>query len=238
MLTAGVYNDPNSVSNFMKEALRYTGPEVPLHEEDLPRQRNKAMNKAIMSTREHGGRYSHDPFHPELFLGDLSKDPRLSTTAPLVEKMVDQHRFRQTRYIAGKLQDDRTASTESISGTKLMLRQIKQGFNDRATRMAGIFDDSFNTMQSRTPLPGDSTHKVGDTIKEDQKIYQVGDEKILPQYSTDIVSKLSNQIGNQWGVQPDQRMGISSVSNICRMWTKLRQQFFALESRIQTSRAR
>lgn len=215
--TPDVYNDPNTVSNFMKEMLRNTGPDAPIFEQDMPRQSRNAGGQSLLSMQEHGSRYSHTPYHPELFLGDLTKDPRMSTNEPLVSQMAEQNKFRQERYIRGKLQDVADVRSEGVIGTKRMVKQIKLGFDNMATRMGGIFDDSTGNMVARTnPNPGNSIHKVGDTLKEDQTIYQIGDEKILPHYGTDIVSKLSNMVGIQWQVQPDAKVGLSSVSNIYR----------------------
>ncbi len=215
--TKDIYHDPNTVENFMKEALRDRGSDKPIFEHELPRQRNHFAASSLLSMQEHGSRYSHDPYHPELFLGDLTKDQRQSDTAPVVSKMADQHKFRHERYIAGKLQDVGDVRAEGVIGSKRMLKQIKEGYNLTATRMGGIFDDSTNTMVARAnPHPGDSTHKVGDSLKEDQTIYQIQDEKILPKYSTDIVNKISNTIGNTWSSQPDNKYGLSSVSNVYR----------------------
>jgi hypothetical protein len=215
--TTNIYNDPNTVENFMKETLRDRGSDKPIFEHELPRQSRNMLSSSLLHMQEYGSRYKRDPYHPELFLGDLSKDQRQSDTAPLVAQMAEQHRFRHEKYIRGKLQDVGDVRAEGTIGTKRMLKQIKQGYSNMATRMGGIFDDSTNGMIARTnPHPGNSTHKVGDAIKEDQAIYEVNDEKILPKYSTDIVNKLSNMVGIQWSVQPDNKYGLSSVSNVYR----------------------
>ncbi len=209
--------DPRTVENYMKEVLRSTGPDAPLFEQDLPRKGHNPLSQSILNTQEHGGRYTHAPFHPELFLGDLTKDQRLSTTTVRTDQLMEQQKFRQSRYIHGKLQDVADVRTEGMVGNKRMLRQVKDGFNDTATRMGGIFDDSTNTMVSRAnPNPGKTIHEVGDTLKEDQVIYQTGGEKILPKYGADPISKLSNMIGVNWQVQPDTKYKVSSVSNIYR----------------------
>lgn len=215
--TYDVYDDPLTVENFMKETLRYTGCDAPLYEEDLPRASRNPLSQTILNVQEYGGRYTHAPFHPELFLGDMTKDQRKSSTMPLTAQMADQHTFRHERYIKGKFQDVGDVRTEGLVGTKRMLRQVRQGHNNTATRMGGIFDDSINTMVARSnPNPGNSTHKVGDTIQDDQNMYEVNGEKILPKYGTDIVGKLSNMVGVQWEVQPDAKYGLSSVSNVYR----------------------
>jgi len=215
--TEDVYDDPLAVENFMKDAIRDYRCDKPIFESEMPRQTKNVLSNALLNMQEFGSRYTHDPYHPELFLGDLSKDPRMSDTEPMVAQIADQNRFRYDRYIKGKLQDVADVRSEGMIGGKRMLKQIRGGFGDLATRMGGIFDDSFNTIVTRAnPHPGDSIHKVGDTIQEDQAIYQQLDEKILPKYGTDIVSKLGNMIGVQWDVQPETRFGLSSVSNVYR----------------------
>ncbi len=217
MNTKNEYYDPNTVDNFMKEAIRDRGSDKPIFEDELPRQRNNMLNNSLLTMNEFGSRYKRDPYHPELFLGDLTKDPRQSDIDPMTAQMRDQNKFRYDRYIHGKLQDVSDDRQEGMVGTKRMLRQIKDGFNDTATRLTGLFDESFNTMISATnPKPGKTILTADQTIKEDQKIYQIQDEKILPQYSTDIVSKLNNMVGLQWQIQPDARYGLSSVSNVYR----------------------
>lgn len=217
IITADAYYDPHSVENFMKEVIRGTGPDAPLFEQDLPRQRINPLSHSILSMQEHGSRYSHDPYHPELFLGDLTKDDRMSATDPLVSKMNDQHKFRHKRYIEGKMQVSQDSRTEGLVGGKRILRQVKQGYHDTVYRMGGIFGDSTNTLVGgANPKRANSIHQVGDSIKEDQKIYEVGDEKILPHYSADIVNKISNQVGINWQVQPDNKFKVSSISNLYR----------------------
>lgn len=214
--TSNAYYDPNTVSNFMKEMIRNTGSDKPLFEDELPRQSGHVAGRALLSMQEHGSRYARDPYHPELFLGDLTKDQRMSSIEPRTSQMVQQNKFRQEKYIVGKLQDVGDVRAEGVIGTKRMIRQIKQGLNDTATRMSGIFEDSTGNVVNRAPHAGNSTHKVGAVVYEDQAIYQVKDEKILPRYGTDIVNKLSNMIGVQWDVQPDTKYKLSSVSNVYR----------------------
>jgi hypothetical protein len=214
--TPDQYADPNTVENFMMEAIRDRGCEKPIFEEELPRERNNMMNNSILTLMEHGSRYKRDPYHPELFMGDLTKDPRQSDTAPIMADMTAQNKWRYDRYIHGKLQDVSSDQIEGMVGTKRMLRQIKDGFGDTATRMTGLFDESFNTMiTAANPRPAGQI-KADDAIQEDQAVYQIQDERILPKYSTDIVSKLGNMVGLQWQVQPDNRYGLSSVSNVYR----------------------
>jgi hypothetical protein len=216
--TPNVYNDPNTVENFMKETIRNTGSDAPLFESDMPRRGgSNPFGQALLSAHEHGSRYSHTPYHPELFLGDLSKDQRQTSYEPVVSQMAEQNRFRQQRYIHGKLQDVADVRTENMVGEKRMLRQVRQGYNDTAARMGGIFDDSSNGINARSSArPARTIQQVGDSIKEDQKIYENGGEKILPQFGASAADKLSNMVGVQWAVQPEAKFGLSSVSNIYR----------------------
>jgi hypothetical protein len=152
-----------------------------------------------------------------MFMGDLTKDPRLTTTDPRTDQMAEQHRFRHERYIRGKLQNNTDSRMEGVIGPKRMVRQIKAGFGDLSTRLGDLFDDSFNNMAvSANPHPGNTIIRPQDAIQEDQAIYQVQDEMILPRYSTDIISKLRNLVGAKWQAVPDGRFGISSVSNVYR----------------------
>ena len=214
--TADTYYDPNSVSNFMKETLRYTGSEKPIFEDEMPRS-SKIARQNILSIQEHGGRHSHAPFHPELFLGDLTKDQRGTENNPISSKMTDQSKFRHDRYIKGKLQNNAEVQMEGVVNERRMQAQVSDGFNDTAKRLTDLFSDSVgSTVRRSNPHPGNSTHKVGDTLTEDNKIYETQGEKVVPTYGMDIVNSVSNKVGINWQVQPDNKYGISSVSNLYR----------------------
>ncbi len=208
--------DPNTVENFMKETLRYTGPEKPLFEYELPRTDNPQRDLYLKLHAE-GTPYSHDPYHPELYLGDHTKDPRGAENNPNVSKITDQDRFRQSRYIAGKLQDDPDHRVEGTAPEKAVRRAVYDGFYNAASKMATIFDDSVDGSNRRAnPNPGKTIQRLGDNIKEDQKFYESSSEKIIPTMGYNPVSLLSNQIGVNWEVQPEAKFGVSSISNLYR----------------------
>lgn len=210
------YYDPDTVENFMKETLRNTGPEKPLFEHELPRKDNPHRNM-MLQLHATGSPYSHDPYHPELFLGDISADPRGVENNPNVSQIAEQSRFRQTKYIAGKLQDDPDKRTEGVASSKALDRAIYGGFADTATRMTNLFDDSVDgAVRKSNPNPGRTIQQVGDTIKEDQKFHQSTSEKIIPSMGYNPISLLSNQVGIHWMEQPEGKFGLSSVSNTYR----------------------
>ena len=80
------YYDEKSVENFQKETIRYGGSETPLHEEELPRIDNINRTNRL-NLMEYGSRYTHEPFHPELFLGDITKDERGTVNEPTAHKV-------------------------------------------------------------------------------------------------------------------------------------------------------
>jgi hypothetical protein len=208
--------DPNTVENFMKETLRYTGTDKPIFEHELPRT-NNVHRDLILKLHAEGSPYSHDPYHPELFLGDMTYDPRGTENNPNVSQIADQSRFRQQRYIVGKLQDDPDKRTEGLASGNAIMRATRGGYDNTASRMSGIFDDSIDTSVRRSnPNPGRTIQKVGDNLKEDQKFNQSSSEKIIPKMGYNPVSLLSNQIGVQWQVQPEGKFSVSSISNLYR----------------------
>lgn len=208
--------DPNTVENFMKETLRYTGTDKPIFEHELPRT-NNPQRSMMLKLHAEGSPYSHDPYHPELFLGDLTKDPRGTENNPNVSQIADQSRFRQERYIVGKLQDDPDKRTEGVASSGSIMKATMGGLGNTATRMAGIFDDSVDAAVRRSnPNPGRTIQKVGDNLKEDQKFNQSPSETIIPKMGYNPISLLSNQIGIQWQVQPEGKFAVSSVSNLYR----------------------
>lgn len=207
------FKDRDTVLNFQKELLMDTRPEKPIFEHEIPGS-NQNAKTTIMNVYEHGGRYTHAPFHPELFLGDMTPDPRGTENNPNVSQMADQARFRQDRYIKGKLQDATTSLYDSAPGNKRMVQQVRGGHQDTISRMSQLFEDSNDGMIRQAS--GRYTGKRNEAIAEDQKIYEVGDEKILPQRGRNIVNDISNKIGIQWDVQPDNKFSVSAVSNLYR----------------------
>lgn len=216
MTTTDDYWDPNTTENFMKETLRYTGTEKPLFEHEMPRKDNPHRD---MMLRLHatGSPYSHDPYHPELFLGDLTNDPRGVENTPNVSQIADQSRFRQEKYIKGKLQDDPDQRTEGVASSAAINRAVYGGFANTATRMTNMFDDSIDAEVRRSnPNPGRTIQKVGDSLKEDQKFHQSQSEKIIPSMGYNPISLLTNQVGIHWMEKPEAKFGLSSVSNTYR----------------------
>lgn len=208
--------DPNTTENFMRETLRYAGADKPLHDYELPRTSNPQRD-IYLKLHAEGTPYSHDPYHPELYLDDHTRDPRGVENNPNVSQIVDQARFRQMRYIAGKLQDDPDHRVEGLAPSRAVLNASMGGLYNTASRLATIFNDSTDAAVRRTnPHPGNTIQKVGDNIKEDQKFNQSSSEKIMPKMGYNPVSLLSNQIGVNWDVQPEAKFGISSISNLYR----------------------
>lgn len=216
MTTTDDYYDPATVENFMKETLRHTGTEKPLFEHELPRKDNPHRDM-MLNLHATGSPYSHDPYHPELFLGDLTVDPRGVENNPNVSQIAEQSLFRQKRYIAGKLQDDPDKRTEGVAPSKAINRAVYGGFADTATRLTNLFDDSVDgVVRKSNPNPGRTIAQVGDSLKEDQKFHQSQSEKIMPSMGYNPISLLSNQIGIHWMEQPEGKFGLSSVSNTYR----------------------
>lgn len=212
---SGGYYDPKTVENYLNEAIRYDGTDPPLMEADMPRASNNPLSQSVLSVRHNGARYSHAPFHPELFLGDLTKDARGSEERPRMGSMRDQHLFRHARYLEGKLQDVGDTRAEGVIGPKQMLRNVKGGFNDRAARMAGIFRDSVPSFQQGLPPTQRSVLlQVGDSVKEEMKHHRSDGEMVQPKYGTDFGKKIANQLVPQWQAQPDGKAGSSSETRI------------------------
>jgi hypothetical protein len=207
------FKDKDTVLNYQKELLMDTRPEKPIFEHEILGS-NQIAKTTLMNVYEHGGRYTHDPYHPEMFLGDLTADPRGTENNPNVSEMAEQARFRQERYIKGKLQNSTTTIMESAPGSKRMVQQARGGHNDTISRMSQLFDDSSDGMVRKAS--GGHNGKRLETIGEDQAIYQVGDEKILPHRGKNIINELSNKVGIQWDVQPDNKFSVSSISNLYR----------------------
>ncbi len=215
-ITPDVYYDPDTLENFRKETLRFTGADKPIFEHELPRTQNPHRD-LLLNINAFGTPYKKDPYHPELFLGEMSRDPRGVENDPIVSKVVDQARFRQERYIRGKLQDDPDVRAQGVASSKLLDRAVYGGFGLTATRMANIFDDSVDAaVRKSNPNPGNTIHKVGTSLKEEKGIYKIKEETIVPVNGYNPISFLSNQVGQKWQSQPDMKYGISSISNLYR----------------------
>lgn len=209
--TPNVYTDPNTISNFMNDAIRDTSSDAPLFESDLPRKSNNPIAQSLLSTYENGSRYSHAPYHPELFLGDLSSDPRMSTTDPIMSQMSNQHKFRHDRYIVGKLQDVADVRSEGVHGEKKVVAIARDGFNDTARRLTDLFDDSLHGDVRRTnPNPGNTIHQTTKSARETM-IYAPNEGKVVPRYSSD---RVGNSLVVQHLVVPDTTQGESSEARV------------------------
>lgn len=208
--------DPDTVFNSQKETLRFTGCDKPLFEHELSRKENP-IRDTIIRMHQKGSYRDHDPYQPELFLGDLTKDVRGVENNPNVNQIADHARFRQERYIKGKLQDSPDTKYEGPASSKRIDNAVRGGFDNTASRMAGIFNDSSDVVVRKSSAnPGRTIQKVGDNLKEDQQIYQTKSETIIPQMGYNPVTIFSNQIGAQWKAQPESKFGLSSISNTYR----------------------
>ena len=217
--TENIYYDPDQVQNFMKDALRYTGTEPPLFESDMPR--NNTMNATNRLTlMEHGKRYDHAPYHPEIFLGDTSQDVRGVATEPSLKKVADQNSYRFEKYHKKIFKNDNTHNIiEGVASEKLISKLKANGVYHTASRLK-IFDESMDTIVPRGKHDnGNKLNLYKDTFQQNDKY--VGDlfEKIIPSVGGNKVSQLSNSVGAKWESLPDTKFKMSSYSNLYR--TKL-----------------
>ena len=199
-VTKDYYYDPNCVENFQKEAIKYNGCETPIFEEEFIRT-STTHRQDRLSMMEHGSRYSHTPYHPGLFLGDLTKDERGTFNEPLAHKVTEQNAFRQKRYIF--MQDDNTHNIiEGVVNEKDMMNRVKQGLNKTASIYKGVFDESNDGVHyAANSNPGNNKSNLEVTIKEDQKFYESQGETIM--YPAVIASKTGIHfliVGNESGV--------------------------------------
>jgi hypothetical protein len=188
-LTENDWYDENTNDNFRKETLRYTGTDKPLFEHELPRKDN-IQRDLMLRLHANGTPYDHAPYHPELFLGEMTPDPRGVENTPNVREIADHARFRQERYIEGKLQDTADTRTEKVASSKELDRYVYKGYDDTVTRLTNLFDDSIDSAVRKTnPNPGRTIQKVGDNLKEDQKFHQSQSETIIPKMGYKLINK-------------------------------------------------
>ncbi len=213
-VTKGYYYDPLTVDNFQKEAIRYTGCEKPMFEDEIKRT-STTHRSNMLSMLEHGSRYSHTPFHPELFLGDVTPDDRGVNNEPIASKVTDQNMYRHKKYI--KMQNDNTNNVvEGLVDQKLVAKLVKQGFGKTATQYGGILDESQDALHYRAQKAPGSATDAELSIIEAQKYYGTGGEQVVATMGMNPVNTISNLIGAQWQVQPDTQFKVSSVSNLYR----------------------
>lgn len=214
--TKDVYHDPNQVDNFIKDAIRYTGSEPPLFESDEPR--NNKMNATNRLTlMEHGRRYDHTPYHPELFLGDTSKDVRGIATEPSLKKVADQNNFRFQKYHKKIFKNDDTHTIiEGLVPENRFSKIRSLGINDVASRLK-IFEESTDNIIARRRH--DSANKMNlMSNTEQQEVKYIGGlfEQVNPSRPQNKVSQISNTIGAKWESVPDNKFKVSSYSNLYR----------------------
>lgn len=213
--TANSFDDPNTVANFMKETIRNTGPDKPIFEQDLPRSGLNPLGRTMLTMQEHGGRYTHAPYHPELFMGDLTKDQRSTVNEPMVAQMADQHSYRHDRYVKRKLQDVTDVRTEGMVGEKKMLQQVSNGYRDNAARLSGLFSDSVKLGAAGVSLkPGNTIQSMDDYVYQETRTFKNVDDNVSPFYSEGPASAMKTMLNAQYRVTPDGKVNTSSSSNV------------------------
>lgn len=214
--TENVYYDPDQVQNFMKDAIRYTGSEPPLFESDTPR--DNTMNATNRLTlMEHGRRYDHAPYHPEIFLGDTSQDVRGVATEPSLKKVADQNSFRFEQYHKKRFKNDNTHNViEGVASEKHVSKLKANGVYHTASRLK-IFDESMDTIVPRGKHNnGNTLNLYKDTFQQNDKYIGDSFEKVIPSFGGNKVSQLSNSVGAKWESLPDAKFKMSSFSNVYR----------------------
>lgn len=138
-ITPGLYEDPNLVENYQKEALRYQGPDSVMFASDEPRRNNFSKEKIDLFSG--GSRYSLEPNHRDVFLGETGKDARGINDAPDLKELVKQNQFRM-RYQKNRfLNDASNGVAESGIPENKMMEMKKQTFYDTQNRLK-IFEES------------------------------------------------------------------------------------------------
>jgi hypothetical protein len=170
--TKDVYHDPNQVDNFIKDAIRYTGSEPPLFESDEPR--NNKMNATNRLTlMEHGRRYDHTPYHPELFLGDTSKDVRGIATEPSLKKVADQNNFRFQKYHKKIFKNDDTHTIiEGLVPENRFSKIRSLGINDVASRLKIFEESSDNIIARRRHDSANKMNLMSNTEQQEVKYWR------------------------------------------------------------------
>ena len=210
--TNNVLYDPDQVLNFQMDALRYTGPEAPLYEEDQPR---RNAGNQLLSIMENGSRYSHEPYHPEIFLGETAPDPRGITNDPDMQKLVEQNKFRM-KYQEKRFKNDNDNSVpQGVISEAKMARYRKDGFYTIANRL-NIFEESQDGVSYAANLPGSLPSRYEQQIVEGQKYVNGSSELVTPVSGSNLINTLSNMVGVNWMAQPDNKFAASSYSNLYR----------------------
>jgi hypothetical protein len=216
-VSQNVYYDPNTVSNFMKDNIKYTGCDAPLFEEEIPSKDNINRQNRF-NIMHNGSRYERDPYHPEMFMGDLTKDERGTTNEPIASKIVEQNKFRYEKYIKGKLQNDDTKILiEGIIPRKKMNKIARDGINYNMGKYSSLFDESDDTIhRAYSTDPIVRMQLYNSTLHEENKQLLESSEQIVTKFNHNPVSLLSNKIGLNWNVQPELKFKVSSISNLYR----------------------
>lgn len=92
-----IYEDVNELDTYHRGMLMHQGPDPALFEEEQVRRDNHSESR--LNIRHHGSRSQFKPYHPEIFTELTERDPRGTATGPDMRKLVDQNRYRMSRYI-------------------------------------------------------------------------------------------------------------------------------------------
>jgi hypothetical protein len=88
-----IYEDPLQLENYQQDLLKDYRPDPPTLASDAPR-RNPDRSIGFLNTIHGGSRSGNIPAHPEIFLGDMTRDPRGFTDEPDFRQMAEQAKRR------------------------------------------------------------------------------------------------------------------------------------------------
>jgi len=212
-VTEGFLIDPDSITNSQMDALKFNGTDKPLFEEEFKKDTSiNSLNR--LNLMQHGSRYDHAPYHPEVFLGEVGKDPRHWTTEPNLRLVADQNAFRFKNYY-NFLSDASNNVIEGVIPERKIMEKRVQGFYDTQRRL-NIFEDSQDNIIRGVNNFKKPLDVFNDTEKESDKYIGNSFELVNPQRASNRISQLSNQVGDSWLSVPDNKFGVSSYTNLYR----------------------
>lgn len=210
-VTPNLYEDKNQVENYQIEALRYSGPDSVIFSSDLPR-RNTSISKQKIDLFDGGSRYSLEPAHRDVFLGETGRDNRGINSEPNLQDLIKQNQFRMRYQKDIFINDASNGVPESGITENKMMEIKKQGFYSLQDRLK-IFNESRDGWIAGHNAKTTNESKVLLSELETENPELIGDDVVLDNTGKrDVVSdfSLANPVG--WRAVDDTKYKIASYS--------------------------
>jgi hypothetical protein len=208
-----IFEDPDQVENYTRDALKDIRPDAPFLESDQKRTNTYAMD--FLNLRHSGKRVTTEPHLPDgSFLDFEFLNPDSRGTA--VDPNMMLHRKQQEargKFIKMGIDSDDSVPSQGLNPTSV-IRNIKKGFYLTKDRLK-IFDESMNNFSNKGVSNDIRATPDICLVRTDEKVPEMQDE-ICNTRSANYLTNLSNETKIGWDTTTDNRFQIAKYGQLRR----------------------